>query len=193
MVQGIVTDDTSKNTGTNRAPWRVIRNGIYGTNPVQSEMSGTSTPAYSGISGTSADTPSGGLCIPRIGNIRQSSSPNFRNSDGLNADVDRNLSNDPIVPPISTQVFGQELSDSSRRDIYTCFRVNLAKKYLQPMGPQFVNHGISIIHRLNKSSGIWSPDTKIRMSPDITNVSALDNYVGLGASCWRHCGWQIRL
>ena len=42
----------SNNTGTNRTPQRIIRTDIDGNTQVHSGMSGTSTSAPSGISGT---------------------------------------------------------------------------------------------------------------------------------------------
>ena len=125
-----------KKTGENRTTWQIIRTGIDGTTTVHSIISGTSTPYLSeisgnsdappyGISGTSAAPPSGGLWIPIIGNIRQSTSPNVRNTNELNAEADRKLSNNPIVLSVSTRVFGEKLSDISIRDLYTRCRMNL--------------------------------------------------------------------
>ena len=100
----------------------------------------------------------------------------------MNAAVDRNFSNDPIALPISTQVFGDKISNISRRDFYTRCRVNLSTYYVNPVATQFVNHGLSAINTLNKSSGIWIPATRIIRSPDATHWSAADHAVGQGAS-----------
>ena len=99
----------------------------------------------------------------------QPTSPNSIDPDEFNADVDRKLSNYPIALPIITQVFGDKLSDISRRDLYTQCRVNLATESVNPVAPQFVNHGLSAVNTLNKSAGIWIPATIIIRSPDITH------------------------
>ena len=146
-VQEIVTDTASNNTGINRTPQQISKTGIGGTTPYHSGISETSTPALSdingtiidrnyaptcgiietsGISGTSAAPPSSGLWSPRIVNIRQSTTPNFRKSNELNADISREFSNDTIVPTVITQVFYDKLSSTPSRDIYTRFRVNLS-------------------------------------------------------------------
>ena len=160
--------------------------GIIGT-----IISGTSTPDPIGIIGTSdappfvisetsSSPPYCGLWSPRIGNIQQSTSPNFINSDELNATVYRKFSNDPIVPPVSTQVFGDKLSNSPIRDIYTRCRLNLATESVNPVAPQLMNHGLSAVDELNKISGIWIPDTRIIRSRDITHWSGTDHAVGQG-------------
>ena len=123
VVQEIFADAASNNMGTNRTLRQVIRTGIDGTTPVPSVISGTSTPSPSGISKTNASPPSGGLWSPRTGNIRKSTSPNFRKS---NAAIDRNFSNDPIAPLVRTKVFGDKLSNSYIRYLYTRCRVKLA-------------------------------------------------------------------
>ena len=119
VVQEIVACAALNNTGTNKAPRKFGRNGVDLTTPVNSGISGNATPDPSGISVTSASLPSGGLWSSRIDNIRKSTSPNSSKSNELNAILDRNFSNYLIAPPVSTQVFGDKLSDSSSRDIYT--------------------------------------------------------------------------
>ena len=170
VAQEIIRYASSNNTGTNRTPRRIRKTGIDGITPVHigirktstpdpSVISGTSinrtsTPDPSGISGISADPtcgisvtsvalPSGGLWSPRIGNIRQ-----------LNTAVDRTFSNDPIVPPVSTQLFGDELSGSSSRNIYIFCRIKIVTESVNPVAPQFVNHGLSTVKASKKSSGI---------------------------------------
>ena len=131
---------------------------------------------------TSAVPPPNGLWSPRVGNIQQSTSPDFRKPNELNNAVDRKLSNNLIVPPVSTQVFGDELSYSSSRDIYMQCRVNLATESINLMVPKFVNHGISTVESLNKSVGVWSPVTIIKSSPNITHLIVVDNSIGQKAS-----------
>ena len=181
-MQEIVAYEDSHNMGTNSTPQRVITTGVDRTIPVTSGISGTSTPYPSGISGTSAAPPYGGLWSPRIGNIQQSTSPDFRKPNELNNAVDRKLSNNLIVPPVSTQVFGDELSYSSSRDIYMQCRVNLATESINLMVPKFVNHGISTVESLNKSVGVWSPVTIIKSSPNITHLIVVYNSIGQKAS-----------
>ena len=61
VVQEIVADTASKNTGENRTLRRVSRTGIEVNNPVPNGISGTYTPYPIGILVTSASPPSGGL------------------------------------------------------------------------------------------------------------------------------------
>ena len=58
VVQEIITDAASNNTGENRTIFQVYRTGIDRTIPFPSGISGTSTPAPSEICGTSAVLPS---------------------------------------------------------------------------------------------------------------------------------------
>ena len=143
-------------------------------------MSGTSDAPPCGISETSASPNFYGLWSPRIDNIRKSTSPNFIKSDELKASVDKNFSIDPIALPIITQVFSDKLSDSSSRDLYTRCRLNLATESVNPLEIQFENHGISVVYTLNRSSGICSPSTRIRKSPDVTHFRSADLDVGKG-------------
>ena len=166
VVQEIFTDADLNNMETNRTPQIISSTVVDGTTPVHSGISETSTPypsaisrtridgnsaptcgisGTSGISGASAGPPYGSLWSPRIGNIRQSTSQNFRESDELNADVDRKFSNYPIAPPVSTQVFGDKLSYSYIMYLYMHCRVNLATESVNPMAPQFVHHGLSTV------------------------------------------------
>ena len=174
-LQEIVSDATLNNTGTNRTPQQVIRNGIDRTAPVTSVSSGTSTSDISGIIVTSATPTSGGLWSPRIDNIRQSPPPNFRKSDELNSAVGRSFSNDLIALPIRTQVSVGELSDCYIRDLYTHCRVNLTTEFINLLEPQLVNHELSDVDTLNKSAGIWSPATIIRRLPDVTHSGTADH------------------
>ena len=91
--------------GENSTPRQVSRNSVDGTTLVTSGISGNYNPDPSVISVISAAPPSGGLCSPRIGNIWQSTSPNFRKFDEFNAAVNRNFSNDLIFSPVINQVF----------------------------------------------------------------------------------------
>ena len=100
----------------------------------------------------------------------------------MNTSVDRKLSNGPIAPPVNTQVFGDKLSNSSSRDLYTRCRVNLTTDSTNPVTPQFLNRGISAVNLLNKSSNIWITANRIIRSPDVTHCSAVDHTVGKNAA-----------
>ena len=131
-VQEIVAGPSSNRTGTNRTPRQISRTGIDRTIPVPS-----------GISGTSAFPPSGGLWSPIFGNIWQSTSPNFSKSNEFNASVNRNFSNDPIAPLVITHVFGDKLSYSYSSFLYKRCKVNLVEESVNPVAPKLVNHWIS--------------------------------------------------
>ena len=131
-VQELVAGTASKNMGTNKNPWQGNRTGVDRTTPVPS-----------GISGTSAAPSSGCLCNPRIKKIWQLTTPNFRKSDELNALVERSSSVGSIALPVISQVFSYQISDSSSRDLYMSFRLNLTTESVNTVVPQLVNHGLS--------------------------------------------------
>ena len=194
VVQRIVIGAASNNTGTNRNLQRISRTGVNGNTPFHSGISETSTPDSidnsgtrvkrinrtftqypSGISRTSADQPACGLWSPRIGNIWQSTSPNLRKYDELNAAIDGKFSNNPIAPTILTQVLSDKLSDSSSRDIYARYGVHLATDPVNTVAPQSVYHGLSDVYALNKGSVILISATIIIRSPDVTYWRAVDH------------------
>ena len=107
VVQKIVAETALNRTGPNRTLSQVIRVGVYGM-----------TTAFSVIFGTSDSQIYGGLWSPRIVNKWQYTSPYFNKSDGLDAVVDGNVTNNPVVPPVLTQVSSDKISDSSSRYIY---------------------------------------------------------------------------
>ena len=88
-VQEFIADTAPYNTGANRTPWRFIRTGING-----------SIPSASGIVArvvticTIPNPPY--LCIwnGTIGNIRQTTTPNFRETSEFHTSIYRILSND---------------------------------------------------------------------------------------------------
>ena len=59
-------------------------------------------------------------------------------------------------------------------------RVNIATESINPVAPQLVNHVIYDIDTLDKNTGIWSPATIIRRSPDINHCSTVDHALGQG-------------
>ena len=79
---------------------------------------------------------------------------------------------------VSTQVFVDNLSHSSSMDLYTRCRVNLPIESINPVVPQFLNHGISTVNVLNKSAGIRISSTRIRRLPDVIHFSTVDHDVG---------------
>ena len=195
-VHKIATDAESNNTDPNRTTQQTRRTGINRTTPVHSgisevptphpsdnirtrinAISKNSTPYTSGISGTSAAPPAGGIWSPGIGNIWQSTSPNIREFDELNADVDRKFSNNLIVPPVITQVFREKISGSPIRDIYARCGVNLATDHVNPMESQLLDHGLYTVNSLNKGAGICSPATITIRSWDVPHWSAADHAI----------------
>ena len=50
------------------------------------------------------------------------------------------------------------------------------------MAPQFMNHGISDVNALNKSSGIWIPATRNISFIDANYWSVVGHFVGQGAA-----------
>ena len=169
-------------------PRQIIRTGVDGSTPISTQINRrireTSTPSFSditgtritiGVSGTSTDTPAGDLWIPGIGNKWQSSTPNLRYSNKLDASIDRKFTNNPVAPPIFTEVFIEKISNSPRQDIYECIWMQLATDTISPVTPQLVDHGFSTVDALHKGTGLWSNANRIRRSTDVAYWSATDH------------------
>ena len=60
--------------------------------------------------------------------------------------------------------------------------MNVATESVQPMGPQFVRHGIPTINTLDENDEIWRPTNRIRRTTNITCDSASEHYVGQGTA-----------
>ena len=149
MMQELVVDTTPYNMGANRTPWIIIRTGIDGSTPYYSG-SGNSDVA----SCTSPTVPSVFNWNGIIGNIQQTATPKFMETSELQTSNDRIFSNDYNAPSIGSRIIHDELSVSSRRDIYLSCRTNVAEETVQPMGPQLFIHGVPTIYTLNKNAGI---------------------------------------
>ena len=156
-------DVTSGNAWTNRTPRQISRTGVDGSIPV-------STPIHIGMikysnpyssdsnktrilieSNDNTTAPPCGLnVIPKINDIRQSGTPDLRDSNKLENSIDGKFTNNLVVPPIFTEVLCEKLSDSSIRYIYTRCRMNLTPDPVNIPAPQFVDLGLSTIGALNK-------------------------------------------
>ena len=162
--------------GDKKTPQRVSKTGIDG-----------STPAVSG-SGTSDiaschNPTSPSVCIwnGSIGNIRQTTTPNSRETSEFHTSFDRIFSNYYNAPSIGRHILHDELYVSSRRDIYFCCGTNVAAKIVQPMVSQLVSHGLPTIDTLNENAAIWIPYTSsIRRNLNTTHGSASGNAVWKG-------------
>ena len=129
-------------------------------------MSKSSTPASSDSSVTSipigtSDTTAVPPCVLKVSlkidNIRQSATPDFRDSNKLDAAIDGNLPNNLVAPPIFTDILSEKLSYSSRRDVYMRCWINLAADSVSISAPQFVDLDLSIIYALDKCASLWTP------------------------------------
>ena len=58
------------------------------------------------------------------------------------------------------------------RVIYARIGMHLATYPINPVTPQFVDHGLSTVNALNKGAGIWSPYTRARRFTDAAHCSA---------------------
>ena len=104
--------------------------------------------------------------------------PKLSKTNELNAHIDIRLTSDTIAPSISSHILGDELSDSSSRDIYLHCWTELLSDTGHPVAPKLVNHGIPIIDILEKSFKIWSPVTRIIRTTNITHWSSSECDVG---------------
>ena len=99
-----------------------------------------------------------------FGNKWRSTSPGLvGQSQKFYAVVDRKLPNNLNSTSIFSKVIGNKLSDGSRGDLYTRFRMNFAADPVQTQIPQFIYLGFSIINALDEGSGLSTPATRILM------------------------------
>ena len=106
MEEGIAVTTVYKK-GTNRNPWIVIRNGIDGSTPASGD-SGTSAVdgSTTAVSFCPSLTPLYEICNSSIENIRQTTTPSFRETSELNTLIDRILYNDSNAPSFGSQILG---------------------------------------------------------------------------------------
>ena len=159
-------------------PWRVSRNGIDGSTP---DSSGSGTIALASC--PSPTPPSFFICNGIIGNVGQTTTPNFIEISELQNSIDRMFSNNYNAPSMISQILYDEFSVSSGRNIYSRCRMDVASDTFQPMVPQLISHGISTIYTLNENSGVCIPATSpIRRTPNTTHGSSSKYVVGKGTA-----------
>ena len=152
LVKEIFVDVTSCNAWTNRTPRRIGRTGVDGSilisSPIHSGMSKSSTPDYSdssrtiisiGTSDTTSEPPCDPNVISKIGDIRQSATPDLRDSNKLYTYVDGKFTNNLVAPLIFTDVLGDKLFNSSSRDIYARVGMHLESDPINYDTSQFVD------------------------------------------------------
>ena len=75
--------------------------------------------------------------------------------------IDVNFPNDLDYASILSNIIGHKLSDGSRGDLYTRFRMNFADDTVKNQTPQFMNLGLSTINAFYESSALINPTTII--------------------------------
>ena len=109
----------------------------------------------------------------QVANKRQSTSPGLVvQTQKLNAVLDVKLPDDLDSAYIFSKLISHKLSHTSSSDLYTRCRMNLAADPIQTQTPQFMDMGFLTINALGESSGISTPATRIRRSPDSAHWSA---------------------
>ena len=135
-------------TGLNRTPRRLKWTGIGGT------TQDTSSSVI--ISVDSCPFPTQPFCSiwnGRIGDIRQTITPDFIKYSEFSAPNDRILTNESIFLSIISQIFRVEFSDSFSINIYLRYRMKVETESVQPIVPQFVSHGLPTIDHWMKTLG----------------------------------------
>ena len=181
-LKEIFADATLGNAWKNRTPQKISRTGIDGSipisNPIRSGMRKYSTPDSSdssltriniGTSDTTTAPPCGLSTSPEIGNIRQSATPNPRDSDKLDTSIDRYLTNNLIAQPIFTDVLSKKPSNGSSWDLYALTGMHLTTHPINYVTPQFVDFGFSTVDALDKGDGLWTPSTIVLGHTDVTH------------------------
>ena len=118
VMQEFIAVTTPYNTREKRTPQRVSRTGINGSTLV---TSGNRAVVVSGIIYVCPSPPPFAppyvILDSSIGKIRQNNTPKLRDTNELNAHINRNLTNDPIVLSVSGKILVDEFSDSSSCDL----------------------------------------------------------------------------
>ena len=140
------------------------------------------------ISGTNAAPTYGGLWIPSIWKNTEIHFPKIQKFQWVQCCRSWKILQCSKCTAILTKVFGDELYNSSSKDLYMSCRANLMTESINIMAPLFVNHGLSSVEALNKSARIWIPATKTRRMTDVTHWSAADHILGQGSAVWDAVG-----
>ena len=118
MMEEVIVITTAYNGVANRNPQRISRTGVDGSTLV---TSGNRAVVVSGIIYVCPSPPPFAppyvILDSSIGNIRQNNTPKLRDTNELNAHINRNLTNDPIVLSVSGKILVDEFSDSSSCDL----------------------------------------------------------------------------
>ena len=190
-VKKIFADATSGNAWNNRTLRRISRTGVDGSIPIsstiQSGMWKYSTPDYNesigtsitiGNSDTSTAPPYGLNVIPKIGDTRQSPTPDLRDFDKLDTSIDGKFTNNLVTPSILTNVISDKLSNSPIWDIYVRVGMHLVADPVNSVTPQFVDLGFSTVDALDKGAGLRNPATRVRKPKDVSHCSLTDHIFG---------------
>ena len=102
--------------------------------------------------------PCGLNMIQEVGNERQSTFPGLvRQSQKLDAVVDRKLSNDWDLTSISIKEIGDKISEGSSWDLYMHSRIKFASDFVQTHILQFLDMGFLTINALDEVSELITP------------------------------------
>ena len=152
-----------------RTQWRVSRTGVDGRTPgiIDNFISIIEKSSLTLIGTIGTNPPCGRNLSQEVGNIRQLTFQGLvKNSQKLDAVVDRKFSNNRDLTSIFLKVISEKLSYCYRQDIYTRFRMNTTVDPVQTQTPQFVDLGLYTINALDEGSSISTPATKIRRPTD---------------------------
>ena len=155
MLNKIFADARSVNAWTGRMTQQVSRTGvnktILGNIGHTCGISETSFPDLIEII-RDTDPPCSLNVKHEIGDIRQYTSLDLRNSNKLDTSIYWKFANNLVAPPIFTEIIGDKLSVSSSWDIYSRCSMDLASDPVNIPAPKFVDLGLSTINALDKSA-----------------------------------------
>ena len=157
------------------SPWidqtlrQVIQTGVSRSTPGDTGSAIRSKPATSQfLIGNPTISPAFGIIrILQNGKKQQSTSTKeVRNAQTLDTVVDEKLPDDQDYASFFSKVIGRKLSQGSRDDLYSRFRMNFSSNVVQTEAPHFVDLGLLAINILNESGDLGTPATRIRSSVD---------------------------
>ena len=178
MLNKIFADARSVNAWTGRMTQQVSRTGvnktILGNIGHTCGISETSFPDLIEII-RDTDPPCSLNVKHEIGDIRQYTSLDLRNSNKLDTSIYWKFANNLVAPPIFTEIIGDKLSVSSSWDIYSRCRMDLASDPVNIPAPKFVDLGLSTINALDKSASLWNHDTIVGRPKNVAHGRVLDH------------------
>ena len=115
--------------------------------------------------GTGPSLPPISIRIQEIEGIRRSIIPQeVRNSEPLDASINRISSKHRDLVPNWSKLIGRKFTNESSADVYARCRVNLASDTVLSESPNFMDLGLSSVDTTDELGSVFSPTTRIGLA-----------------------------